>query len=337
MKAVVQRAYGDPEDVLSLQDIDTPTIKDDEILVRVRAGSVHPDVWHVVTGRPYVLRMMGSGLRRPKSRVPGTDVSGVVELAGGKVTRFKPGDEVLGESIKGYQWVNGGAYADYAVVRPDWIALKPSNTTFEQAASVPTSGIIALSGLHNQGKLKAGQKVLINGAGGGVGLLAVQIAKAYDAEVTGVDDKARQHVLRSAGADRVIDYTQQDFTQSGELYDLILDIPGNHPFSRIKRALTPDGTYVAIGHDGYGRSGGKWFGGIPKLLGLMVTTPFSRHMPKSGFSMPNKKESMAFLRELMEAGKITPIVGETFPLAEAAQAIRYLAEGRAVGRVVLTV
>ncbi len=178
---------------------------------------------------------------------------------------------------------------------------------------------------------------MINGAGGGVGLLAVQIAKVYDAEVTGVDNKARQDVLRSVGADHVIDYTQQDFTQSGERYDLILDIPGNHPFSRIKSALTPDGTYVLIGHDGYGRSGGEWLSSIPKLFGLMARTPFSRHMPKSGFSMPNKKESMAVLRELMEAGKITPIVGKTFPLAEAAQAIRYLANGRAVGRVVLTV
>ena len=337
MKAIVQRAYGEPEDVLSLQDIDTPTIKGDEVLVRVRAASVHPDVWHVVTGRPYVLRMMGSGLRRPKNRVAGTDLAGVVESTGASVTQFKRGDEVFGECIKGFQWVNGGAYAEYTVVRPDWIALKPSNVTFEQAASVPTSGIIALSGLRNQGKLEAGQKVLINGAGGGVGLVGVQIAKAYDAEVTGVDDKARQEVLQSAGADRVIDYTQQDFTQSGERYDLILDIPGNHPFSKIKRALTPDGTYVLIAHDGYGRSGRKWLGSIPRAFRLIARTPFSRHLPKSGFSMPNKKESMSALHEFIEAGKITPVIGKTFPLAEAAQAIRYLADGRAVGKVVLTV
>ena len=337
MKAIVQRAYGEPEDVLSLQDIDRPTMKDDEVLVRVHAASVHPDVWHVVTGRPYVLRLMGSGIRRPKNRVGGTDLAGIVESAGASVTQFKRGDEVFGESVKGYAWVNGGAYAEYAVVRPDWIAFKPSNATFEQAASVATAGIIALSGLRNQGKLEAGQKVLINGAAGGVGLLAVQIAKAYDAEVTGVDDTARQDVLRSAGADRVIDYTQQDFTRSGERYDLILDIPGNHPFSRIKSTLTPDGIYVLIAHDGYGRSGGKWFGSIPKVFGLMARTPFSRHMPKSGFSMPNKQESMEVLRELIGSGKITPIIGKTFPLAEAAQAIRYLADGRAVGRVVLTV
>ena len=337
MQAIVQRAYGQPEDVLSLQDIDTPTIKNDEVLVRVCAASVHPDVWHVVTGRPYVLRLMGSGVRRPKNRVPGTDLAGVVESAGSSVTQFKRGDEVFGECTKGYQWANGGAYAEYAVVRPDWIGLKPSNVTFEQAASVPTSGIIALTGLRNQGKLEAGHNVLINGAGGGVGLLAVQIAKAYDADVTGVDSQSRQDVLRSAGADRVIDYTQQDFAASGERYDLILDIPGNHPFSRIKRALTPDGTYVLIGHDGYGRSGGEWLGSIPKMFGLMARTPFSRHMPKSGFSMPNKKQSMEVLRELLEAGKITPIVGKTFPLAEAAQAIRYLSDGRAVGKVVLTV
>ena len=162
MKAIVQRAYGEPEDVLSLQGIDTPTMKDDEILVRVRAASVHPDVWHVVTGRPYILRMMGSGVRRPKNRVPGTDVSGVVESAGASVTQFKRGDEVFGECVKGYQWVNGGAYAEHAVVRADWIVLKPSNATFEQAASVPTSGIIALSGLRNQGKLEAGEPEMMN-------------------------------------------------------------------------------------------------------------------------------------------------------------------------------
>ena len=302
--------------MLSLQDIDTPAIKDDEVLVRVRAASVHPDVWHVVTGRPYVLRVMGSGLRRPKNRVAGTDLAGVVESTGARVTQFKRGDEVFGECIKGYQWVNGGAYAEYAAVRHDWIALKPSNVTFEQAASVPTSGIIALSGLRNQGKLEAGQNVLINGAGGGVGLLAVQIAKAYDAEVTGVDDKARQDVLRSAGADRVIDYIQQDFTQSGERYDLILDIPGNHPFSKIKRALTPDGIYVLIAHDNYGQSGRKWLGSIPKVFRLMARTPFSRHMPKTGFSMPNKTESIATLREFMEAGKITPVIGKTIPISQ---------------------
>lgn len=337
MKAIVQRAYGEPEEVLSLQDVPTPTIKPDEVLVRVKATSVHPDVWHVVTGRPYVLRLMGAGVRRPKHRIPGTDLAGVVESVGADVTGFKQGDEVFGESIKGYQWTNGGAFAEYAAVRGDNLALKPANVSFEQAASVPTSGYIALLGLRDQGMVKVGQKILINGAGGGVGLLAVQVAKAFGAEVSAVDTTSKMGLLRSAGADHVIDYTQEDFTQGTERYDLVLDIPGNHPLSAIKHALMPNGLYVIIAHDGYGRTSGKWFGSLPKVFRLMARTPFDRHMPRSGFSSASKKDTMAVLHDLIEAGKVTPVVGKTFPLAEAAQAIRYLAEGLAVGKIVLTV
>ncbi|MBI4294756.1 MAG: NAD(P)-dependent alcohol dehydrogenase [Chloroflexi bacterium] len=337
MKAIVQRAYGEPEEVLSLQDVPMPAIKPDEVLVRVKATSLHPDVWHVVTGLPYVLRLMGAGVRRPKHRIPGTDLAGVVESVGTSVAGFKPGDEVFGESIKGYQWTNGGSFAEYAAVRGENLALKPANVTFEQAASVPTSGYIALSGLRDQGKLKAGQKILINGAGGGVGFLAVQIAKAFGTEVTAVDNTSKMDLLRSAGADHTIDYMQEDFTQGTERYDLILDIPGNRSFSEIKSALTPNGLYVLISHDGYGRTRGKWFGSLPRVFGLMVRTPFDRYLAMSGFSSPGKKETMAVLRDLIEARKVTPVVGKTFPLAEAAQAIRYLADGQAVGKVVLTV
>lgn len=337
MKAIVQRGYGEPEEVLSLQDVPTPAIKPDELLIRVKATSVHPDVWHLVTGRPYVLRLMGAGVRKPKHRIPGTDLAGVVESVGTSVTGFKAGDEVFGESIKGHQWINGGAFAEYAAVRGENLAPKPANVTFEQAASVPTSGYIALSGLRDQGKLKAGQKILINGAGGGVGLLAVQIAKAFGTEVSAVDTNSKMGLLRSAGADHVIDYTEEDFTRGSQRYDLVLDIPGNHPLSAIKHVLMPNGLYVLIAHDGYGRTSGKWFGSLPKVFRLMARTPFDRHMPRSGFSSPSRKETMALLRDLIEAGKVTPEVGKTFALGEAAQAIRYLAEGLAVGKTVLTV
>jgi NADPH:quinone reductase-like Zn-dependent oxidoreductase len=337
LKAIVQRAYGEPQEVLSLQDVPMPVVKPDEVLVRVRATSVHPDVWHVVTGRPHVLRLLGAGVRRPKQRIPGTDLAGVVEAVGVGVTGFKQGDEVFGESIRGYQWTNGGAFADYAAVRGDNLAPKPANVSFEQAASVPTSGYIALSGLRDQGRLKAGQKSLVNGAGGGVGLLAVQIAKALGAEVAAVDGTSKLGLLRSAGADRVIDYTREDFTHGTERYDLVLDIPGNHPLSAIKRVLLPTGRYVLIAHDGYGRTSGKWLGSLPKLFRLMARTPFDRHLPRSDFSPASKKETMAVLHDLIAAGKVTPVVGQTFPLAEAAQAIRHLAGGRTVGKIVLTV
>lgn len=337
MKAIVQRAYGDPESVLSFGDAPIPAIKPDEVLVRVKATSVHPDVWHVVTGRPYVLRLMGAGVRRPKHRIPGTDLAGVVESMGASVTRFKPGDEVFGESVRGYQWTNGGAFAEYAPVREHNLALKPANVTFEQAATVPTSGGIALSGLRAQGQLKAGQHVLINGAGGGVGLVAVQLAKAFGAQVTAVDTTAKMELLRSAGADHLIDYTQVDFTQGTERYDLILDIPGNHPFSKIRRALTPNGLYVIIAHDGYGRTSGAWLGSLPKVFRLLARIPFDRHIPRSSFSTPDKKEAIAVLREMVEAGKVRPVVGKTFPLEEAARAIRHLADGQPVGRIVLPV
>lgn len=226
--------HGSPDDVLQLREIDTPVVGDGEVLVRVRAASVHPDVWHVVTGRPYVLRLMGAGLLKPKNPVPGTDVAGFVELVGKDVTRFAPGDEVFGETFLELQWRNGGAFAEYAFIPQDALALKPIGITFEQAAAVPTSGFIALLNLQNGGLLQPGQSVLINGAGGGVGSIAVQLAKVYGARVTGVDSTEKMEMLRSLGADHVIDYTQEDFTHRGERYDLIFDVASNLSLSACK-------------------------------------------------------------------------------------------------------
>ncbi len=334
MKAIVQNGYGSA-DVLKLQEIEKPTVADDEVLVRVRAASVHPDVWHVVTGLPYVLRLMGAGLRRPKNPVPGTDVAGVVESVGKGVTRFRPGDEVFGETLRGQQWQNGGAFAEYAAAPEFALALKPGNVTFEQAAAVPTSALIALFNLRSEGSIQAGQKVLINGAAGGVGSIAVQLAKAFGAEVTGVDCTEKLGLLRALGADHVIDYTQVDFTRGDERYDLIFDIPGNHSLSECRRALTPKGTYVLIGHDNYGHGMHRWLGLLPRMFRLMAMSPFVRQLPRVRFSMPDKRESMALLKELLETGKLTPHIDRAYSLSEVPDAIRYLQEGRAKGKVVI--
>ena len=336
MKAIVQQEYGSPDEVLELQDIDKPAVKDDEVLVRVHAASVHPDVWHVVRGVPYVLRIMGAGLIKPKNRVPGTDVAGHVESVGRNVKQFQPGSEVFGESVRGHQWHNGGAFAEYVSVPEDALALKPANVTFEQAAAVPTSGFIAIQGIRDQGHVQPGHRVLINGAGGGVGTFAVQLANAFGADVTGVDSSGKLNMVRSIGADQVIDYMQEDFTQSGERYDLILDVPGNHSFLALRRALTPKGTYVLIGHDRFGDSGRRWIGGIGQFLGQLVLSPFvsQRMAPRDS---KETKDRLGLLKELIEAGKISPVIDRTYPLSEVPEAIRYLEEGRAQGKVVITV
>jgi NADPH:quinone reductase-like Zn-dependent oxidoreductase len=336
MKAIVQEKYGSP-DLLELREIDKPAVEDDEVLVRVRAASVHPDVWHVVLGVPHVLRIMGAGLVRPRNRVPGTDVAGHVESVGKDATRFRPGDEVFGETVRGHQWRNGGAYAEYVSVPEDALAPKPANLTFEQAAAVPTSALIALHGLRDQGRIQPGQRVLINGAGGGVGSVAVQLAKAFGANVTGVDSTGKLDLVRSLGADSVIDYSRDDFTRSGERWDLILDVPGNHSLSDVRRALTRDGTYVLIGHDHFGATGGRWLGSLPRFFKLMVMSPFVRQLPGPNFSMPKKKDALAVLSEFIEAGKIAPVVDSAFPLSDVPAALRYLEEGHAQGKVVITV
>lgn len=264
MRAVVQDRYGSV-DHLAVRDIETPPVEDDEVLVHVHAASVHPDVWHVVTGHPKVLRLMGAGLRRPRSRVPGTDVAGTVVSVGADVSRLKPGDEVFGETLRGFQWYNGGAYAEYVAAPADNLVLKPDNITFEQAACLSTAGLIALFNLPKGHRLRPGHRVLVNGAGGGVGSIGAQLAKANGATVIGVDHPDKLEMIRSLGADEVIDYTRQDytrqdFTRAGERYDVIFDIPGNHSFAECRRALTRDGSYVWIGHDGFGRSRGPAWG-----------------------------------------------------------------------------
>jgi NADPH:quinone reductase-like Zn-dependent oxidoreductase len=336
MRAIVQDGYGSPEDVLHLGDIDRPVVADDEVLVRVRAASVHPDVWHVVSGRPALLRLMGSGLRRPKQRVPGTDLAGIVESVGDGVTRFRPGDEVFGETIRGYQWRNGGTFAEYATAPQEGLARKPAGVTFEQAAAVPTSGLIALLNLQ-QGRLAAGQNVLVNGAAGGVGAIALQIAKARGATVTGVDSTAKLELVRSLGADRVIDYTREDFTRGQERYDLVFDVPGGHRLADCRRVLTPDGMYVLIGHDHYGRVGRKWLGSLPYFVGLMARSLLVKQLPKPTFSMPGKQEQLAVLTELLETGRLTPVIGATYPLDEVPEAMRRLAAGDTLGKIIISV
>jgi NADPH:quinone reductase-like Zn-dependent oxidoreductase len=335
MKAIVQNRYGSP-DVLELREIDRPNVKDDEVLVRVRASSVHADVWHAMRGVPLVLRFMGSGVRRPKHRVPGTDLAGHVESVGRNVRRFRPGDEVFGQSLLANLWRNGGALAEFATVQEAMLEQKPASLTFEQAAAVPTSGSLAVQHVRDEGRIQPGQSVLINGAGGAVGSFAVQLAKAYGAHVTGVDAPGKLDMLRSIGADRVLDYTQEDFTRRDERYDFILDIAGNHPWLESKRALTPDGTFVLSGFDQYGRSGHRWFGSLGRFAKLIVIAPFVRHLhPFRGTKDPGDR--LVVLKELIEAGKITPVIDRTFPLSEVPEAIRYLETGQAQGKVVISV
>ena len=335
MKAIVQNRYGSA-DVLELREIERPNVKDDEMLVRVRAASVHADVWHVMRGVPYVLRIMGAGLRRPKDLVPGTDLAGQVVSVGKDVTRFQPGDEVFGQSLVSNLWRHGGAFAEYAAVPEARFERKPAGLTFEQAAAVPTSGSLAVQGVRDEGQVQAGQRVLINGAGGAVGTFAVQLAKAYGADVTGVDAAAKLDMLRSIGADRVVDYAQEDFTRSGERYDVILDIAGNHPWPDIRRAITPEGTFVLIGHDQYGASGHRWFGSLGRFAKLMVMSPFvSQLHPFRGAKDPGDR--LVVMKELIEAGEVTPVIDRTFPLSEVPEAMRYLESGQALGKIVITV
>jgi NADPH:quinone reductase-like Zn-dependent oxidoreductase len=336
MKAIVQDKYGPPDDVLRLREIDKPVIGDDEVLVRVRGASVHPDVWHVVTGRPYVLRLMGAGVLSPKNPVPGTDVAGLVESVGRDVTRFEPGDEVFGETHMEFQWRNGGAFAEYVSVPQDALAIKPGGIPFEQAAAVPTSGFIALHNLQSGGQIQPGQSVLINGAGGGVGTIAVQLAKAHGAHVTGVDSIDKMEMVRSLGADHVIDYTHEDFTQRGERYDLILDVASNLSLTACKPALKPKGVYVLIGHDHFGDAAGPIFGSLPRFLKLTALSPFVSQLPDLNFSIPSKKDVMAVLKKFLEAGEITPVIDRTYPLKEVPEAMRYLQEGSARGKIIIT-
>src|SRR5829696_4098637 len=323
MKAIFRDEYGSP-DVLQLRDIDKPEIGDDEVLLRVHAAGVGRDVWHVMTGLPYPIRLAGYGLRGPKNPVIGSDVAGVVEAVGKNVTRFQPGDEVFG--------IGKGSYAEYVCAREDKLAHKPANLTFEQAAVVAISGLPALQGLRDHGKVRPGQEVLVIGASGGVGTFAVQLAKALGAHVTGVCSTTKVDTVRSIGADRVIDYTQEDFAEGDQRYDLILDIGGNSSLSRLRRALTPQGTLVITGGEG----GGRWLGGTDRQIRALVLSPFVSQ--KLGTFVNNENhEDMLVLKEFIEAGKVTPVIDRTYPLREVPEAIRYLEEGHARGKVVITV
>lgn len=335
MRAIVQERYGSP-DQLELREVAEPVAGDDEVLVRVRATSVHADVWHSVQGVPYVLRLMGAGLRRPKEPVPGTDLAGHVEAVGGNVTRFRPGDEVFGQSLGANLWRNGGTFAELATLGEALLELKPADLTFEQAAAVLTSGPIAVQGVRDEGRVQAGQRILINGAGGAVGTIAVQLAKAFGAEVTAVDEGGKLEALRALGADHVVDHTREDFTRTGERYDVIVDIPGNHPWSELQRALTPEGTYVLIGHDAYGSEGRRWIGSLGRFGKLLLRAPFDGRLhPFRGAKDPGDR--LTLLLELIEAGKLEPVIDRTFPLDQVPEAIRHLATGRAVGKIVITV
>ncbi|MFJ8076612.1 NAD(P)-dependent alcohol dehydrogenase [Streptomyces sp. NPDC096176] len=325
MKAIVQDVYG-PADVLQLRDIDKPAPGDDDVLIRVRAAGVDPSVWHLMTGQPYPMRLMGFGLRTPRLRVRGWDVSGTVEAVGGNVTRFRPGDEVFGTCE--------GSFAEYACTPADRLAAKPPGAGFEQAAAVPISGFTALHSLREEGRIQKGQRVLIIGAGGGVGTFAVQLAKAvFEAEVTGVCGKDKTELVRSLGADHVIDYTRDDFTTDSRRYDLVLDTAGNRPLSHLRRALAPRGTLVLVGGEG----GGRWFGGLHRSLGALLLSPFIGQNLRAPFVKEPKEDVLQPLADYLESGRITPVIDRTYPLSEAADAVRHWEMGHTRGKLVLTV
>lgn len=331
----MQDHYGSTADLRCI-DVPVPVPADDEVLVRVHAASVHPDVWHVITGRPAILRLMGSGIRAPKQHIPGSDFAGTVTAVGAKAKSIAVGDNVFGESLPVIQWINGGTWAEFVAVRQDRLLTMPTGLSFEQACTLPTAGIIALQTVRENGKVAAGDRVLVNGAAGGVGLLCVQIAKADGAIVTAVDGPGREDLLRDAGADHVIDYTSEDFTLGQASYDVILDIPGNHSFAQIRRVLVPHGTYVIVGHDQYGREGRAVLGSIPKVFALMARAPFNDQIPRVAFRSRPKLDYLRDLKELADAGHIRPVVDRAFPLEDASAALAHLASGHARGRVVLT-
>jgi NADPH:quinone reductase-like Zn-dependent oxidoreductase len=323
MKAIVQDRYGSA-DVLELRDIEKPTAGDDDVLVRVHAAGVDPGVWHLMTGRPYLVRAMGFGFRKPKFRIRGSDAAGIVEAAGKNVIQLKQGDQVYGTC--------DGSFAEYACAKAERFAPKPSNLSFEQAAAVPVSGMTALNGLRDAGKLQPEQKVLIIGAAGGVGTYAVQLAKAFGAVVTGVCSTSKADLVRAIGADEVIDYTRADFTDGARQFDLILDTAGRRPLSQLRRALTPQGTLVIVGGEG----GDRWLGGFQRQIFAPLRSRFTEQK-LLGLISKERQQDLLTLKDLIEAGKLTPVIDRTYPLSEAPQAIRYLEQGLARGKVVLTV
>ena len=324
MKAIVQDTYG-PADVLELREIERPEVGENDVLVRVRAAGSGPDVWHIMTGQPYMARA-ALGFRRPKVRVRGWDVAGTVEAVGASVTDFRPGDEVMGVA-------EGGSFAEYAVTSPDKLVPKPANLSFGQAAALPISGVTALQALRDKAQVQPGQTVLVIGAGGGVGTLAVQVAKAFGAHATGVASSSKLDLVRSIGADDVIDYTREDFTDGSKTWDVIVDTAGRRPLRQLRRALTPKGTLVVVGGDGGGRWTGGFFRGM--LRGPLVSPFVGQKL--MGLNSKVTREDLQGVAELAEAGKLTPVIGHTYALSETPEAIRELEAGHAAGKLVIAV
>jgi NADPH:quinone reductase-like Zn-dependent oxidoreductase len=323
MKAIVQDRYGST-DVLEFRDIEEPVVGEEDVLVRVHAAGCGPDVWHLMTGMPYMARL-AIGFRTPKLPVLGWDVSGTVDAVGANVTGIAPGDEVMGTTK--------GSFAELAISKADDLVPKPARLSFEEAGALPISGITALRAIRDEAKVQPGQTVLVIGASGGVGSLAVQIAKAYGAMVTAVCSTSKQDLVRSIGADDVIDYTREDFTDGSRGWDVIIDSAGRRPLSRLRRALTPKGTLVIVGGDG----GGKWTGGFFRGMLLAPVVSLFVGQRLRGLATKVKREDLVTLTELVEAGTLTPVIDRTYPLIEAPDAIRYLAEGHAAGKIVITV
>jgi NADPH:quinone reductase-like Zn-dependent oxidoreductase len=323
MKAIVQDEYGSA-DVLELRDIEVPVTGADEVLLQVQAAGVDPGVWHLMTGLPYLVRVMGYGLTKPKYPVRGRDVAGRVEAVGANVTRFRVGDEVFGTCE--------GSFAEYAAASEDKLTHKPVNLSFEEAAAVPISGITALQAVRDKGRVEPGHEVLIIGAGGGVGTFAIQIAKAAGAVVTAVCSTSKVDLVLSIGADTVIDYTREDFAQSGRRYDVIIDNAGNRPLSELRRALQPRGTLVIVG----GEAGNAWVGPADRLLPALILSLFVSQKLRPLMSM-ERLDDLEALRSMLEAGKVKPVVDRTYSLVDAAEAVRYVGEGHARGKVVVTI
>ena len=336
MKAAVCSRYGPPE-VVQIKDVEKPIPKDNEVLIEVRAASVNPLDGGSMKGRPYVVRIM-TGLRKPKITRPGVDLAGRVEAFGREVTQFKPGDEVFGVCVSDPQasgtavWAHRqGSFAEYVCAPESTLVIKPDNVTFEQAASVPVAAFTALQGLRDKGQIQPGQKVLINGAAGGVGTLAVQIAKSFGAEITGVCSTRNADMVRSIGADHVIDYTQEDFTNRGQRYDLIFDCVGNHSLSACRRALNPKGRYIMVGD----LSGRGMISLLARLTAALTLSPFVSQALVTFLARPNKGD-LIVMHDLMKAGKVRPVIDKSYRLSEVPEAIRYLEQRHARGKVVIT-
>ncbi len=323
MKAIVYTKYG-PPDVLNLEEVREPTPRDDEVLIKVHAASANARDWRLLRADPFLVRL-NLGLLKPKHNTLGSDIAGRVEAVGGNVKQFQPGDEVFGDLSGG--GFGGGGFAEYVCASEDALALKPASLTFEEAAAAPMAAVTALQGLRDKGRIQPGQKVLINGASGGVGTFAVQIAKSFGAEVTGVCSTRKSDMVRALGADHVIDYTQEDFTRNGRRYDLILAVNGYRPISDYKRALNAKGIYVMVGG-----STAQIFQAL--LLGPWMSMTGSKKM--GALSAKPDQEDLVFVKELVEAGKVMPVIDRRYPLSEVGEALRYLEEGHAGGKVVIT-